>query len=861
MSTSAPWSRARRWAVYLAVLLVLLLLAGTAGALVTVRRSFPQTRGTIEVAGLQDKVEVLRDNYGIPQVYADSTADLFFAQGYVQAQDRFWQMDAWRHITAGRLSELLGKDALDVDKFTRTMGWRRVAQAEMKLLDRDTVDNLDSFSAGVNAYLHTHSPSQLSLEYTLLAATGLDYHPEDWTGVDSLAWLKAMAWDLQGNTADELNRAILAAHLSPEQIAELYPAYPYGTHPPIVTQSDRGTAVAAANRTAEQATTRPGSRGAAGTPAGALAALTRARAAFDDLPAMVGRGSGVGSNAWAVAGTHTTTGKPLLANDPHLETSVPGIWYQMGLHCRTVSEACPYDVSGFTFAGVPGVILGHNAKVAWGFTNLEADVSDLYLEKIDGHTYLYDGKYVPLKERDETIEIAGEKPFVYTVRSTRRGPLMSDVSPEWSTAGANADAPSGAPDAGNGYAVSIRWTGLVPSRTMNAVFDIDQAKNFSSFRKAARDFAGPSQNLVYADTAGHIGYQAPGLIPIRKPGSSGDAPEAGWDPDVGWKGYVPFRKLPWMLDPKSGYVVTANQAVTGPDYPVYLGDSWDYGYRSKRIADLLSDRTKAGGKLGVADLARIQLDDWNGLAPALVPRLEAIELTGFDAIGQKLFQGWNYRQPVDSAAAAYFNAVYRQILRLTFDDDLPKSEWPDSGSRWWAVLTDLLQNPDSHWWDDRSTEYVVERRDDILKQAMLDARDELIRLQDRNPENWRWGDEHVLNLQNQTVGSGGSAIANRLLNRGGFEVGGSDNAVNATGWDAGTGYAVDWAPSMRSVMSLADFDDSRWINLTGASGHAFSDHYTDQTELWAAGKTLPFLFSRAAIEADEPRSLILTPGG
>lgn len=814
------WPRAVRLTTYVAALAVLVATALAAAALVTVRRSFPQTSGTIEVAGLADRVRVVRDQYGVPQIYASSSEDLFYAQGYVEAQDRFWQMDAWRHITAGRLSELVGKDALETDEFTRTMGWRRVAEQELDLLDKDTVGNLQAFSRGVTAYIRTHGPSQLSLEYTLLAAQGLDYDPEPWTPVDSLAWLKAIAWDLHGNSDDELARALLAPSLTDARIAELYPPYPYADHAPITTLAPTPAA-----------------------PATALsAALSATKAVFDSFPSLLGRGAGVGSNAWAVSGALTTTGAPILANDPHLLSSLPGIWYQIGLHCTEVGDACPYDVAGFTFPGMPGVVIGHNDQIAWGFTNLQADVADLYLEQVTGATYLYDGEQLPLAAREETIKVLGGKPVRITVRETRHGPLMSDVAEDWSKAGAGARVPAGSPGRGDGYAVALRWTGLLPDTTMDALFELDRARDWEEFRAAARDFAAPSQNMVYADRAGHIGYQAPGLIPTRPAGDSGDAPVPGWTSAHEWTGWVPFDALPSVLDPASGYVVTANQAVTPPGAAYYLGDQWDYGYRSQRIADLLDAKTKDGGKVSVADMNEIQNDTWNGLGPVLVPYLLQLRMTGFDAIGQRLLQGWDFTQPKDSAAAAYFNAVYRNLLRLTFDDELPEGLRPDGDSRWFAVLGELLTQPDSAWWDDKDTVGVVETRDDILREAMREGRDEVIREQDRDPALWRWGFVHTLELRNETLGSGGSAIANRLLNRGGFEVAGGTSVVDATAWDPAEGFSVTWAPSMRMVVSLADFDDSTWVNLTGASGHAFSEHYTDQTRVYAAGRTLPWRF-------------------
>ena len=366
----------------------------------------------------------------------------------------------------------------------------------------------------------------------------------------------------------------------------------------------------------------------------------------------------------------------------------------------------------------------------------------------------------------------------------------------------------------------------------------------------------PSQNLVYADTDGNIGYQAPGQIPIRKSGNTGDYPALGWRTSDDWTGkYVPFAALPSVLNPSDGFVATANQAVIGKGYPYYLGDSWAYGYRSQRIADLLQRKAK----VSVADMSRLQLDTRNGFAPTFVPYLLKIFMPSeYLAGGQRLLNAWDFRQRPDSAAAAYYNAVWKNTLDLTFHDELRESVWPDGGGRWFEVMRTLLADPDSHWWDDITTDGVIETRDDILEQAMADARDDLTRLQARRAVDWTWGHQHRLNLENQTVGQSDLGPVAALFNRGGYQVGGGNEIVDATQWDASTdSYAVTAAPSMRMVVSLADLDKSRWVNLTGASGHAFDKHYVDQTQLWVDGKTLAWPFTRAAVDGATEDTLTL----
>ena len=845
------WPRFARIATYVAGILVILLIAASITAVQLVRRPFPQVSGSADLPGLVGPVDVVRDAHGIPQLYGDSVDDLMRAQGYVHAQERFFEMDVRRHATAGRLAELFGEPALESDEYVRTMGWRRVAEKELALVTPETRAALEAYADGVNAYLDSHSSSQIAVEYTVLNAGGLHYEPEHWTPVDSISWLKAMAWDLRGNMTDEIDRVLALAGHSAAEVAELYPAYPYAEHAPIVSQG------AVVDNVFEQDATAPGTRNPQrpAYTADMRDVLTRLRDGIERMPSLLGRGDGIGSNSWVVDGDHSETGAPLLANDPHLGVSLPGVWMQMGLHCRIVSEACPLDVAGFTFSGVPGVIIGHNADIAWGFTNLGPDVSDLYLEKVKGDRWRYDGRWLPLRTRTETIKVDGADDVTITVRSTAHGPILSDVAEDVEDVGED---PPGV--AAGDYAVALQWTALQPTATADAVLALDTATDWDSFREAASAFDVPAQNMVYADRDGHIGYQAPGRIPIRKSGNDGLLPSAGWKPENDWTGdYIPFAALPNVLDPDDGFVVTANQAVIGPDYAPFLTDDWDRGYRSQRIRDLIQERIDHGSGLSVDDMADIQLDDVHPLAAELTPYLLDIDLHGYFAAGQRELRQWDFHQGADSAGAAYFNVVWRNLLALTFHDDLPEEIWPDGGDRWYAVVGNLLTEPHAAWWDDKTTDGVVETRDDILAQALRDARDELTRRQSLDPDEWTWGHLHRLDLHSPTLGESGLGPVEWLVNRDGWQVGGGSSTVDATSWDAADGYDVTSAPSMRMVVSLADLDDSRWINLTGVSGHPFNSHYTDQTDLWAAGETLPWAFTRDAVDAAAEDVLTLQP--
>ncbi|MFE2140977.1 penicillin acylase family protein [Streptomyces sp. NPDC059456] len=938
--------KGRRARLIVLVLVLALLVGfgyGTYWSMDNVRASFPQATGTLKVPGLTGTVEVKRDSHGIPQLYADNDDDLFRAQGFVHAQDRFWEMDVRRHMTSGRLSEMFGAGQVETDAFLRTLGWRQVAQAEYDTkLSPETKKYLQAYADGVNAYLKGKSGKDLSVEHAALKLSD-DYQPEQWTPVDSVAWLKAMAWDLRGNMQDEIDRALMSNKLTPQQIDELYPPYPFDRNKPIVDagkieggkyspataaagspapgagKGSGGTGTGSQASTASTAPADPApSSGLAddttaqGATVGLRTSLTSLAKTLDQVPAILGpNGSGIGSNSWVVSGQYTTTGKPLLANDPHLSPQMPSVWYQMGLHCRAVSSQCKYDVAGYTFSGMPGVVIGHNADIAWGMTNLGADVTDLYLEQVRPEGYVYDNKVVPFTTREEVIKIAGGKSKKITVRTTNNGPLISDRSEELGTVGSRAPVSSSAPDRGNGYAVALRWTALDPGKSMDAVFSLDRAKDFASFRAAARDFEVPSQNLIYADNkgpSGNIGYQAPGRIPIRGAGD-GRMPAPGWDSKYAWKGgrdgnagYVPQDEMPYDYNPSRGYIVTANQAVvesgTGAGkYPYVLTTDWGYGARSQRINDLIDAKIKDSGKISTDDMRGMQMDNSSEIAALLTPMLSKIEVSDPDVrSAQKLLEGWNYTQEPDSAAAAYFNAVWRNILKLSFGDKMPKelriegscmnvqetgsgpvddlaktvrecgtrgpdSAQPDGGDRWFEVVRRLVKDEKSAWWQTPAArnQPATATRDQLFARAMKDARWELTAKLGKDQSTWSWGRLHQLTLKNQTLGTGGPGFLQFLLNRGPWNLGGGEATVNATGWNASSGYGVTWVPSMRMIVNLSDPDKSRWINLTGASGHAYHDNYYDQTDLWAKGELLDWPFGKEAVDKATVETLTLKP--
>lgn len=808
-------------------------------------RSFPQTEGEIHISGLDGAVDIYRDSYGIPHIYADTNHDLFFAQGYVHAQDRFWQMDFWRHIGSGRLAELLGEGRVETDRILRTFGFARLAEEELQMFDDASLEILQSYADGVNAYLQDHKGGDLSLEYLILKLINPSYVPEPWQPLHSLTWGKVMALDLGGNMDAELSMAALLKTLTPEQVAEIVPPYP--SEKPVIVPgfkvSRSDTSVIASEK------------GYAQYLASISPALDQLRADISRLDQVIGqRFTGIGSNSWAVSGQLTDTGLPYLANDTHLAAQMPAIWYEVGLHCRQKSDSCPYVVTGFSFAGVPGVVIGHNDRIAWGFTNLGPDVQDLYIERInpeDNHQYEVNGGWVDMELVNETIRVAGGDPVDMTVRYTRHGPIISDST----YLGEDFEQSAGL-DLPEPYAIAVRWTGLEPSRIFQSIWGFNRAENWEQFRESARDFAVPAQNLLYADVEGNIGYQMPGNIPIRANGD-GSLPVPGWNDDYEWTGYIPFEELPFSFNPPEGYIVTANNAVVDQDYPYLIFNFYSHGYRAQRIIDLIEN---APGPIDLDYMQEMQGDNMDFNAQALVPILMEVPVgVDFEEFKQ-MFDGWEFQAHMDSGAAALFEAFWVNLLAATFHDDLPEGEWPSGGDRWFEVVADLVDQPDSPWWDIRSTS-PVENRDHIFGMAFAAAVNQLRDALGEDASQWTWGDLHTLTLVNPTLGSSGIAPIEALFNRGAYRTSGGSGIVNATGWNASDGapYLVKGLPSERMVIDLNDLENSETIYTTGQSGHAYHSNYVDMTDMWRNIQYHPMLWTGEQVENAAVAHLQLLP--
>lgn len=781
------------------VLAAALLLSAAAGggAWLWLRSGLPETEGRIAVAGLDAPVEVIRDADAVPHIFAASAHDAYFALGWLHAQDRLFQMEMQRRAGAGRLAEVVGEAGLRLDRYLRTLGIYRHAEKSYEALSPEVKASLDAYAAGVNAWLDRRT-GPLPIEFQLL---GID--PEPWRPADSIVWGKLMALQLTGNSRQELQRARLLRRLSPEQVETLFPAYP-GDAPHTVAELAPG--------------------------------IDFERWASVALPEL---GPPRASNEWVVAGDHTPTGKPILVNDPHLGLASPILWYLARIETPGLS------LTGATAPGVPYHVLGHNGSIAWGITTTGTDAQDLYIERVDPadpSRYLTPKGPVPFETREEVIRIKGGGEERLTVRTTRHGPVISDI--EDNAAGV-------APD---GHVLALAFTALDDEdTTAETLYLLDRAKDWNGFRRALSHFKVPQQNFVFADTAGNIGFLAPGRIPIRAKGQ-GVVPVPGWTDDYAWTGYIPFDALPQALNPPSGRIVNANNRITPPDYPWLLTTDWDDPYRARRIEEVLD----AGEPHGIAQAEALLADTVDLAARDLLPLMLTIRSSDPQtAEALRMLGDWDATMSRDRPEPLIFETWLRELNRELYADEtgpLFHDLWSLAPRR-----VTLMLGGDGAWCDDMGTKDRTETCAQVLEASLRRALDVLSERYGRDPHAWRWGSEHRAPLANQVISR--VPILRDLFDNG-IETDGSYHTVNRGAFrisDDETPFAHQHGAGYRAIYDLADLSRSRFIIATGESGNPLSPHYGDFVERWRDGRHIELSADRGTLMAQGGHLLVLTP--
>ena len=833
LTTVRPPSR-RRWPRRLLLLTALaLLLAGAAGWWVA-GRTVPPLRGDLRVAGLQAPVEVLFDQWGVPHVYARSREDAWLAIGYLQGRDRLWQLELYRRAAAGRLSELFGERALHLDRRFRLLGLHRSAARELDAATPEARVALERFAAGVNAAAADLGRWQRPLEFQLLRVT-----PEPWTPLDSLAVGKLMAWRLAENRQGELVRGALARRFGSSAAEGLMGVWPADA-PAVLDGPTRRTNTSFP----EERRSRP------------PADVPMAQADPPDVPAglewLATGAPPAGSNSWVISGARTASKRPLLANDPHLGLELPAIWYDAHL------VAADLDVAGAMLPGSPFVVIGHNGRLAWGITNSGADVQDFYIEDVDfrQRRYLYGGTWHPLAVRQVEIEVRGRSaPERFDIFSTRHGPLTATESAWEEPPVFTEDTPRGDP-----RPMALRWDSLRTGGMISGFEALNRARGWAEFLDAVRLVTGVSLNFVYADTAGNIGYAMSGALPVRANGD-GSLPVPGWGGGYEWTGTVPAARLPAVLNPPSGRVITANAEIDR-SWPRTMTRDWRAPFRAARIADLLGDRTG----LDIAAFREMQGDVRSEAADRL---LEAVERASRSGAAERAepeartalerLRLWD-RRVDDRAVVSLYHAFERALWQRAFADEMGLQlfrHFAEYGlSERFVGLHAILPHRDSRWWDDIATIDRRETRDDIVVLAAADA---MLTLRRRfgDESDWTWGRLHAAHFRHSL--SAGGLILRWIFDRGPVKVVGNTSTVNKAAVDPRRPYAVGDLASYRQIVDVGAWDRTRAILTTGQSGHVRSPHYFDQNALWATVQDRPFPFSRRAVDEARTSRLLLVP--
>ncbi len=779
----------------------------------TAKDALPQVDGAIALTGLSAPVTVIRDAQGMPHITAANLHDLFFAQGYVTAQDRLWQMDVSRRFGQGEIAEIFGAKLIALDKRQRTLQIKAAVAGAEKALSAEQREYLDAYSAGVNALI-AHQEGRLPIEFHILG-----YTPRRWTVADSLTIGANISQSLTSQYGVEYNRDTLVRKGAPELIADLYPNVSWRDRPPsAISREDeqRPLTPAASNSRVpssevkqDEASIETWISDIASTPAASIPCDTCA----------------AGSNNWVVSGAHTVSGKPLLSNDMHLDYSIPNVWYEVHL------KAGAFEVAGVSFPGLPFVVAGHNQRIAWGYTNLGADVQDLYVEKFNGNgEYETPSGWQKPQHVREVIKVKRQGDVAIDTLITRHGPVISSLFP------------------GESRQLALKWTIYDPAAFTLRFFEIDSAQNWQQFRSAVSSFGGASQNVVYADVDGHIGYQAVGSIPIRASGD-GISIVPGNDDAHEWLGYIPFDKLPSVFDPPSGIIATANGRVAPDGYPYLLASQWGSPYRTERIYKVLEASPRDGAKkFSAADMLALEMDAYSEFdrlsADHLVYAIDHAKNPSKRARqAADLMRGWDGQMSVDSVAATIETVSRRKLTKLflepKFGADWDKYQWFESP----VALEKMLQTKPQRWVPANYASF-----DDVLVAAVEQSVAEEPR--DFKSAAWKWGEKFPVEVAHPIFGY--VPMLKKFAGPGVRPQSGSGSlTVKAAGRNFGA--------SERLTMDISNFDASTLNIVTGESGQLFSKHYMDQWQAWYTGNTFAWPFSQSAVNSAAAHTLVLSP--
>jgi penicillin amidase len=798
-------------------LLVVVVLAFGA-TYIYLRQSLPVVDDVVSLQGLSAPVDIVRDASAVPHIFAATKLDGLFGLGYVHAQDRLWQMEFQRRIGHGRLSEIFGAATIPQDRFLRTVGFGRAARAAWTATPESAKSDVNAYVAGINAFIATHHGRRLPPEFSLLR-----FEPEPFTGADVLVWVKMMAWDLSANYSFELLRHDLVRTVGVDRMQALMPLY--ARDGLSILGGSAGQAGGSVKSVLAIPAFQPFRSSQSAPWSDALAqSLSSGEPAVTDF-LLGARTEALGSNNWVVDGTLTASGKPLLANDPHLSAKAPSTWYLAHV------SAGDFEIIGATLPGTPAVALGRNRFIAWGATNVAADVEDLYRERLDatGRFAEFRGKPEPLTILPETIVVKGGAPITVDVRISRHGPLISDAINR------NNEDSRRTPKPDPLEPLAFRWTALDPDdSTLPAYLKLNDAGSWTQFTAALRDFVVPSQNFIYADVNGHIGYYAPGHIPVRASGD-GSMPAEGWTGDAEWTGWVPFDELPHVLDPPEHFIVTANNRPAPADYPFNLGIEWAEPYRAQRVVDLLRGQSR----LTPDAFARIQADTVSLNARTLAPRLiaHAHPDKPSDRRAVEIVRSWNGDMRPESAAAAIFEAWFLHLAPAFVGRDLGPLVLENYQGRFSYVTRFVVNQIDAS----------APGADTAVTTALHDAVRDLMSRLGGDMASWRWDTVHRATFPHQ--GLDAVPLLRRLLSRS-VPNGGGWSTVNVGAVATDAPYEQRSVAGYRQIVDLSPANDSRFIDAVGESGHFLSTHYDDFLVDWHAVRYRPMRMSRADIERE-----------